>query len=196
MPRSKPLCPRRRRRRRRTIAAMTLTWLTLSATAPLIALNAGAQNGHVASLSPNARAVGPTTLHDSAFRGAVVEVRSIDVPFTSLTLMILNATAMPEIARGRVLGAHVHTRGCADDAAASGPHYMHPNGDPAKPLAMREVWLDVRVDNRGTGIAFALFDWRIRKGDANSVVVHAEPTNPTTGAAGPRLLCTTIVLGQ
>lgn len=194
MPRSEPLCPRRRRRR--TIAAISLTWLTLSATAPLVAPHASARSGHLASLPPNARVVGPTIFHDAAFRGAVVELRSIDVPLTSLTLMILNATAMPEVARGRVLGAHVHTRGCADDAAASGPHYVHPNGDPAKPLAMREVWLDVRVDSRGTGMAFALFDWRIRRGDANSVVVHAEPTNPTTGAAGPRLLCTSIVLGQ
>ena len=50
-----------------------------------------------------------------------------------------------------------------------------------KTLAAREVWLDVRIDALGRGTALALFDWRIRKGDAGSVGAQG-----TTGPAGPQ----------
>ena len=178
-------------RHRRLGAAAAL--LVLTAMAPM---TAGAQSSNVASLPPTIRADGPTFVHDPTYTGSRVEVRSIDVPFSSLSLMILNVNGMPESARGRVLGAHAHTKPCADDATASGPHHANPAGDPSKSLAAREVWLDISIDSQGRGTSIALFDWRIRKGDAGSVVIHAQPTNATTGAAGSRLMCTTIALGS
>jgi Cu-Zn family superoxide dismutase len=153
-------------------------------------------DGNVASLAPSATATGPTVVHDGAFSGARTSVRSIDVPFTNLTLMVLEIADVPQVARNRVLGAHAHTKPCATDPLASGGHHINPTGDPSKPLAAREVWLDVRIDSLGRGVAVSLFDWRIRKGDAGSVVIHAEPTNQITGAAGARLLCTSISLGS
>ena len=130
------------------------------------------------------------------FSDVRVEVRSIDVPFSGLTLMILNVRGWPYSARNRVFGAHAHTKPCAVDPAASGPHHANPASDATKAIAAREVWLDINIDSQGRGTSLALFDWRIRKGDAGSVVIHAEPTNSTTGAAGARILCTTIALGS
>ena len=176
---------------RRLAAAAGL--LVIMAIAPVAA---GAQGSNVASLPPTVRADGPTFVHDPTYTGARVDVRSIDVPFSPLTLMILSVSNMSESARGRVLGAHAHTKACADDATASGPHHANPAGDPSKSLAAREVWLDISIDSQGRGTSIALFDWRIRKGDAGSVVIHAQPTNATTGAAGARVMCTTIALGS
>ena len=178
-------------RHRRLGAAAAL--LVVTAIAPM---TAGAASSNVASLPPTVRADGPTVVHDPTYTGSRVEVRSIDVPSTSLSLMILSVSGMPESTRGRVLGAHAHTKPCADDATASGPHHANPAGDPSKSLAAREVWLDISIDSQGRGTSIALFDWRIRKGDAGSVVIHAQPTNATTGAAGARVLCTTIPLGS
>ena len=153
-----------------------------------------AQNN--ASLPPTVRAEGPTVVHDQAFSDVRVEVSSIDIPFSTLSLMVLNVRGWPYSARNRVFGAHAHAKPCAADPAASGPHYANPASDTSKPFAAREVWLDVNLDSQGRGMSFALFDWRIRKGDAGSVVIHAEPTNLITGAAGARILCTTVALGS
>ena len=159
-------------------------------------LRAIAQSGNLAALPPAITATGPTVVHDTTFDGVRTEVRSIDVPFTGLSLLILNVTNMPQAGRNRVFGAHAHAKACATDAAASGPHHANPIGDVTKTLAGREVWLDVRIDGLGRGTSLALFDWRIRKGDAGSVVIHAEATNTATGLAGARILCTTIALGS
>ena len=154
-----------------------------------------AQDGNVAALPPSVRAEGPTVVHDSAYDGVRTEVRSIDVPFSGLSVVVLNVRNMPQFARNRTFGAHAHAKACATDAAASGPHHANPVGDVSRPIGGREVWLDVRVDALGRGTSIALFDWRIRKGDAGSVVIHAEPTNAATGAAGARILCTTVDFG-
>ena len=135
-------------------------------------------------------------MHDPAFAGSKTAVRSINVPLTSLSIVILEVKDLPQLARGRTLGAHVHTRACSADAAASGPHHANPAASPALSLASREVWLDLNIDGSGRGMAIALFDWRIKKGDAGSVVIHADPTNAVTGAAGARVLCTAISLGD
>ncbi len=185
----------RRSATRRPVVTLLMTALVTSA-ALLVPLSAQAQNGNVAGLAPAATAAGPTVVHDAAFDGVRTEVRSIDVPFSGLSLVILDVRNMPQSGRNRVFGAHAHAKPCAADAAASGPHHANPSGDVSRPLAAREVWLDMRVDALGRGTSIALFDWRIRKGDAGSVVIHAEPTNAVTGAAGARILCTTIALGS
>ena len=156
----------------------------------------GALAENAASLPATVRAEGPTVVHDQTFRDVRVEVSSIDIPFSTLTLVILNVRGWPYSARNRVFGAHAHAKPCAADPAASGPHHANPASDATKAIAAREVWLDINVDSQGRGTGLALFDWRIRKGDAGSVVIHAEPTNPTTGVAGARILCTGIALGS
>ena len=153
-----------------------------------------AQN--TASLPESVRAEGPTIVHDQNYADVRTEIGSIDVPFSTLTLMVLKTRGWPQSARNRVFGAHAHTKPCASDPAASGPHHANPASDATKSLAAREVWLDVNVDGLGRGTSFALFDWRIKKGDSGSVVIHAEPTNMITGTAGARILCTTIALGS
>ena len=171
--------------------------IVVAATVLSVAVSArGAFAENTASLPPTVGADGPTVVHDQTFSDVRVEVRSIDVPFSGLTLMILNVRGWPYSARNRVFGAHAHTKPCAVDPAASGPHHANPASDATKAIAAREVWLDINIDSQGRGTSLALFDWRIRKGDAGSVVIHAEPTNPTTGAAGARILCTTIALGS
>lgn len=179
-----------------TFVMPTLVTAFALVTAAALLVPPAAQAQNPAGLTPAATATGPTVVHDAAFDGVRTEVRSIDIPFSGLSLVILDVRNMPQSGRNRVFGAHAHTKPCAADAAASGPHHANPAGDVSRPLAGREVWLDVRIDELGRGTSIALFDWRIRKGDAGSVVIHAEPTNALTGAAGARILCTTIALGS
>jgi Cu-Zn family superoxide dismutase len=152
--------------------------------------------GHAASAPPTVSAEGPTFVHDPAFSDVRVEVRAIDIPFTSLSIAMTTVRGFPSSTRGKVFGAHIHARSCAADPAASGGHYANPSGDPTKSLAAREVWLDLSIDSLGRGVSFALFDWRIRRGDALSDVIHAEPTNATSGVAGARILCTNVAFGS
>jgi Cu/Zn superoxide dismutase len=99
------------------------------------------------------------------------------------TTVLLVATGLTD--PGTTHGAHVHTGACvAGDGVAAGPHYNHGGGISAS----TEVWLDFEV--RGsTGVAVAHAPFAIPSGAAHSIVIHAAPTNPTTGAAGARLAC-------
>jgi Cu-Zn family superoxide dismutase len=51
------------------------------------------------------------------------------------------------------------------------------------------VWLDFTVTNGRTGHAVAIADFEIPAAAAQSIVIHALPTNPDTGAAGARMAC-------
>ncbi len=117
---------------------------------------------------------------------------SIPIPGSSLSIVVLDAANLPDEVRGKVLGAHVHSASCGTDPLASGGHHQNPDANPATPLGAREVWLDLGVDNTGRAVAIALVDWKLRRGQAGSVVVHALSTHPTTGAAGARVMCTTV----
>ncbi len=99
------------------------------------------------------------------------------------TTVLLVTTALTD--PGATHGAHVHTGPCiAGNGAAAGPHYNHGGGISAS----TEVWLDFEV--RGsTGVAVANVPFAIPEGGARSIVIHAAPTDPTTGAAGARLAC-------
>ena len=147
----------------RSAARIAAALATLLATTLLAPSPAGAQSGNVADVTPVVTATGPTVVHDAAYDGVRTEVRSIDVPFSGLSLLVLNVRNMPQIGRNRVFGAHAHAKPCAADAAASGPHHANPVGDVTKTLAGREVWLDIRIDELGRGTSIGLFDWRIRK---------------------------------
>ncbi|MEU0277806.1 superoxide dismutase family protein [Streptomyces sp. NPDC006195] len=101
----------------------------------------------------------------------------------------------------RVYGAHVHTKPCGRVPEDAGPHYQHvkdphqPSTDPAYANAANEIWLDFISDARGRGVAESAHDWRFRRGEARSVVIHdhGTMTDPgEAGTAGARLACLTV----
>lgn len=85
---------------------------------------------------------------------------------------------------GRTLGAHVHTGPCTTTLTDAGGHYNHGGGISPR----TEVWLDFRVTTSGQGHSATHVPFTIAPGDAQSVVIHADPTAPN-GAAGARLAC-------
>jgi len=92
-------------------------------------------------------------------------------------------------AAGTTYGVHVHVGPCvAGNGAAAGPHY-NTGGTPSTDT---EVWLDFTVLPGGYGFAYTTVPFTIEPGDAQSMVVHALPTQdggPTPGAAGGRQAC-------
>lgn len=132
---------------------------------------------------------GPTYVHDGAYDGVETQVHSWATDGqTKIRLMVDGLPA------GRTFGAHVHVKPCGTAASDSGGHYQH--GDAASPLSDREIWLDFTTDADGHGVGWATVPWQIEAGTAGSVVVHASPTDPSTGAAGARLFCTTVPFGS
>ena len=100
-------------------------------------------------------------------------------------------------------GAHVHTKACGAKAADSGPHYQNekdpvtPSVDPKYANAENEIWLDFTTDAQGGATGKDTVKWEFRKGDANSVVLHASHTSTEhgkAGTAGDRLACLTAQL--
>ncbi|MFK8908359.1 superoxide dismutase family protein [Streptomyces sp. YS-3] len=98
-------------------------------------------------------------------------------------------------------GAHVHRMPCGTNPEDSGPHYQNqpdpvqPSTDPAYANPRNEVWLDLTTDARGDGKSSAQVAWRIRPGEANSLVLHetATATDPgRAGTAGARLACVNV----
>ena len=133
---------------------------------------------------------GPTVVHDTTYDGIKTQVHAWSSE--GATRVRLMVTGLPA---GRTFGAHVHAGSCGADPLASGGHYQH-STDPSVPLAEREVWLDVTSDRNGRGVATTTVPWAFAPGSAGSVVIHALPTNTTTGAAGARLACTSVEFGD
>jgi len=96
---------------------------------------------------------------------------------------------------GQTFGAHVHTLPCGPSPSESGVHYQH-STDTSIPLPQREIWLDVTANADGHAATTTVVQWELTPGTAGSVVLHAQPTNPTTGGAGARLACTTVTFGE
>ncbi|MFD7626089.1 superoxide dismutase family protein [Streptomyces sp. NPDC059851] len=101
----------------------------------------------------------------------------------------------------RTFGAHVHRQPCGADPADAGTHYqdaadpVQPSVDPVYANPRNEAWLDLVTDARGHGRSQASVGWRIRAGEARSVVVHEHATATLSGhagSAGPRLACVTV----
>jgi Cu-Zn family superoxide dismutase len=69
---------------------------------------------------------------------------------------------------------------------------VSPSVDPAYANAQNEIWLDFSTDAKGAANATATANWLFRKGEANSVVLHATHTSTEqgkAGTAGDRLAC-------
>ncbi len=106
------------------------------------------------------------------------------------TYFVFFLSGLDPAAAGQTYGAHVHVGPCvAGNGAAAGPHYNHDGGTPTP---QNEVWLDFRVLPGGYAFAITQVPFTIAPGAAQSVVVHAEPTQAggsTPGAAGGRIAC-------
>lgn len=112
---------------------------------------------------------------------------------SEMTLATLNVTRVNADA-GTTFGAHVHVGPCVeDDGGAAGPHFniTDSRGETKVVSAETEIWLDFTVTANGRGHSVALVDFAIPSGEANSIVIHALPTDPT-GGAGARLACVNI----
>lgn len=110
----------------------------------------------------------------------------------SRTTAILHVRGVSTTASGKTFGAHLHTATCAtDQPTLSGGHYNHDVVSGSTPVEVSdrtEVWLDFTVDATGSADAATVVPFTPIAG-ARSVVIHAAPTNPATGAAGARLAC-------
>lgn len=108
------------------------------------------------------------------------------------TTAVLHVRGIDPSVAGRTFGAHLHDGPCATGlpGLASG-HYnadAHAGHLPPAVSAATEVWLDFTVDDAGAGDSSTAVRFPVQPG-TRSVVVHAAPTNPVTGAAGARLAC-------
>ncbi len=141
-------------------------------------------------------------------------------------LLTRYSTALPEGARARVqavydgagrthvqlhvwglapnteYGAHAHTKPCGETGLAAGPHFQNvldpttPSVDPAYANPRNEIWLDLRTNAAGSGVATTRVAWQFSPTRrASSVILHVEHTHtgPTdSGVAGARLGCLTV----
>lgn len=167
---------------RLTVVAAVTGAVLVSAPAA-IASSAGNDPRHVDHGS------GPTYVHDPAYGDATLQVHAWS-RYGETTVRLMANGLTPN----RRFGAHVHARSCGADPAASGGHYQNP--DVSGSLAEREVWLDLTTNRNGRGVSVTTVPWEFEPGAAGSVVVHADPTNPSNGGAGARLLCTDVSFGE
>lgn len=109
-------------------------------------------------------------------------------PGNGRTYFVLVLRGLAPSAQGRTYGAHVHVGPCVpgNGAAALG-HYN--TGIGGNPSPQNEVWLDFTVRPGGVAVSRASVPFEIPPGKARSVVIHANPTEPGTGAAGGRIAC-------
>ncbi len=157
-----------------TTAILSLTTGLTGASAQVSAVTA---NQRLADLSA---ADNPT---DGA-RGLLVAVS----PGDGSTRFVLVLTGLDPTAAGTTFGAHVHRGPCvAGNAAAAGPHYN--TGDGGVPSPENEVWLDFIVRRGGVATSRTVAPFEIGPDRAQSVVIHALPTQPGTGVAGARMAC-------
>lgn len=95
-------------------------------------------------------------------------------------------------AAGRRFGAHLHFGPCvAGDGAAALGHYntdVVAGVSPTRTSPDTEVWLDFTVTRWGTAKVETSVPFAPRAG-IRSIVIHQDPTNDHTGAAGARLAC-------
>jgi Cu/Zn superoxide dismutase len=115
-------------------------------------------------------------------QGSVFGIVSPEINQTRITLI---ATGLPP---NQTFGAHVHTQACNDNQA--GGHYEQQAGVVSPDS---ETWLDLTTDAAGFAYSDATHPYAIREAEAKAIVVHADPTDHTTGKAGAKLACIDLV---
>jgi len=115
--------------------------------------------------------------------------RLIALPLRDSTRFILIMGGLDREAAGTTLGAHIHVGPCVEgNGAAAGPHYNTTGGTlPAD--THHEVWLDFTIRSSGYAVSQVTVPFIIESGDAQSLVIHAMPTEEGTGLAGARWAC-------
>lgn len=109
-------------------------------------------------------------------------------PGDGKTQMILVLTGLDPASAGQTYGVHVHVGPCvAGGGSAALGHYN--TGAGSIPSPQNEVWLDFTVRPGGVAVSRTTTPFEIGPGTAQSVVVHANPTQPGTGVAGGRIAC-------
>lgn len=128
-------------------------------------------------------------LHPAAHAtdGAFARVYAV-APGDGSTSVYFVVTGLDPASVGTVYGAHVHIGPCVsgNGSAALGHYNAGTGGDPSP---ANEVWLDFTVRPGGFGVSSTVVPFEIAPGAAQSVVVHALPTQPGTGLAGGRIAC-------
>jgi Cu/Zn superoxide dismutase len=168
--------------------ARRIGWITTVALAGGLALGTGPAGS--ASLfvqaSGELRDLAPATAN--ATDGASASLWAVAAG--GQTTFVLFVRGLDPAAVGTTFGVHIHVGPCvAGNGAAAGPHY---NSDGGVPSTENEVWLDFTVRPGGFGLAHTTVPFTIEPGDAQSMVIHLEPTQggpPTPGAAGGRQAC-------
>ncbi|GGV12411.1 hypothetical protein GCM10010182_35760 [Actinomadura cremea] len=134
---------------------------------------------------------GPTYVYDPYFRKVDTKVvTELDGRGTTVRLAVAR---IPRKYWGKTMGTHVHENKCGPKPASAGAHYRNPHAKKHTPLRKKEIWLDFKVEKGGKGHAKAWVPWRVHQKDAGSVIIHQDRTDPKTGDAGKRLICTDAV---
>jgi Cu/Zn superoxide dismutase len=168
--------------------------MNLKRTLPALLVAAGTAFGAIVAAPSPAAATGQpiivnaplTDLSTStvdATDGAQAYLVSFSYPGwgTRTVLVLTGLNAEP----GTTYGAHVHVGPCVEDnGAAAGPHYNAGGG--VSPST--EIWLDFTVRSGGFAVAQSHVPFVIAEGDAQSVVIHRQPTDEN-GGAGARQAC-------
>ena len=130
------------------------------------------------------------TAEAGPFDHATARLQLVD--HTSGTTAVLHVRGVDPLVAGHTFGAHLHDGPCVtDNPAGALGHYnadVHAGHLPAVVSDSTEVWLDFTVDASGDGDSSTAVRFPVQPG-ARSIVIHADPTNPATGAAGARLAC-------
>ncbi|MBT2208514.1 superoxide dismutase family protein [Actinomadura sp. NEAU-AAG7] len=156
---------------------------------PAMARDASAR-GEPPREDPHIISVGPTYVYDPAYSGVRTEILVAEQG--RRTIVNLKATGFPAKTAGRTFGAHVHRKACGKNPADAGEHYRDPRISSKAPLRDKEIWLDLKVRRDGTAKARTVHRGLVAHRAAGSIVIHAEPTDPRSGGAGTRLLCTNV----
>lgn len=166
----------------RTRTAATVTAIVLLTATPALALGAFVRSdGPLQDFAPSS--AGP---FDTARARVQIVASANGASHAVLTVKGVGATA-----NGATFGAHLHDGPCVagNGAAALGHYNSHVHGGltPVEVSDETEFWLDFTVSGgSGTGTTSVSF---VPISGARSVVIHALPTDPATGGAGPRLAC-------
>jgi hypothetical protein len=96
---------------------------------------------------------------------------------------------------GREFGSHLHIGECLKGTpGAAGDHYKNEDLDSTLPLEEREVWFKLVPNEDGVAADETAVPYVPKDPDGiMSVVIHRDPTNATTGGAGPREVCLPLV---
>ncbi len=98
-------------------------------------------------------------------------------------------TGLDPASAGTTFGAHIHVGPCVAGSGGAALGHYNTGGTPSTDT---EVWLDFTVLPGGYAFAVTRVPFVIEPGKAQSMVVHAQPTQDrgaTPGAAGARQAC-------